>query len=215
MPSTLILLVMAFIAEQLYALNYQFSYPPSGLVHPRSLQVLKILSAAAAFLAWKPAATSCGSVPRLTTVVASSFFLASLGLFAWTATVALPKSLSVIYGRVTLSYVLSTGLSALVRHPMHDAYTLGWIGARVRTIAIASVEKVPKSARLVSLLRTALLACSVLAILRLYREGAVLEEEQFSRDHETVQGEKVEEDVRIESLAYVCRVPCRWIPGIV
>ena len=199
------------------ALRPQLSLPllPSGLVHPRSLHVHKILSAAASFLAWKLITTSSDPTPGLTTVVASTFFFASLGLFAWTATVAPPKLLSVIYGRVTPNYALSTGPFALVRHPTYVAYGPGWIGTLVRTVAVASVKEVPKPARLALPLRALLLACSVLGLFWLYRKGAVLEEEQFLRNYETVRGGKVDENVRIEYLAYVRRVPHRWIPGIV
>lgn len=215
MPSYLGLLFIAFLLEQLYALNYHFPHPPSGLAYPRSLQALKILLSAAVSLAWKPVTTISNSAPGFTTVAASAFFLASLGLFVWTATVARPKLLSVIYGRVTPTYVLTSGPFALVRHPTYVAYALGWIGALVHTVAAASVEEVPKPARLVSPLRTALLACTVLGLFWLYRRGALLEGKQFLQDHETVKGEKVGEDVRIKYLAYVRRVPHRWIPGVI
>lgn len=43
----------------------------------------------------------------------------------------------------------------------------------------------------------------------------MLEEELFLWNYETVRGEKVDENVRIDYLAYVRRVLHRWIPGIV
>lgn len=215
MPFYIGLLFVAFLFEQLYALNYHFPHPPSGLVYHGSLQLLKVLSVTATFLAWKPVTTDSPSTPWYTTAVTLTFFLSSLSLFAWTATVARPRQLSVIYGCVTPTGVLSSGPFALVRHPTYVAYALGWVGVVVRAVTVGSIEGVPKPARVAAPLRNVLLACSVLGLFWLYRRGAVLEEEQFLQDHETVKGEKVGEDVRIEYLAYMRRVPYRWIPGVV
>jgi hypothetical protein len=48
----------------------------------------------------------------------------------------------------------------------------------------------------------------------MYRLGAVLEERQFLQDEDTVVGEKVDEGVRMEYLAYMRRVRARWVPGL-
>ena len=62
--------------------------------------------------------------------------------------------------------------------------------------------------------RIVILLSSVLGLFWLYRRGAVLEEEQFLRDYETVPGHKVSKDVTVEYSAYMRRVPNRWIPSI-
>jgi hypothetical protein len=49
----------------------------------------------------------------------------------------------------------------------------------------------------------------------LYRRGAVLEEEQFLKDQETVSGEKTRKGIRVDYLAYMRRAKSRWVPGVV
>jgi protein-S-isoprenylcysteine O-methyltransferase Ste14 len=215
MPSSNALLFSAFLIEQLYALNYHFPHPPSGLVYPQSLQLLKFLSTTAALLAWTPIARDSWLAPAYITTVASLFFLSSLCLFAWTAITTQPRQLSVIYGRVTPTYVLSSGPLAYLRHPTYVAYALGWLGVAVRVIGSVSMatgtnaDWIPAPLRIVSLLS------SVLGLFWLYRRGAVLEEEQFLKNYETVPGHKVGKDVTVEYSAYTRRVPNRWIPRLV
>ena len=192
--------------EQLYALNYHFPHPPAGLVYPWFLQLLKALSVTAALVAWKPLTSTSTSTPTYLTALVTLFFLSSLSLFAWTAAVAQPRQLSVIYGRVTPTYILSSGPFAFARHPTYVAYALGWAGAVVRVIT-AGVTETP--------LRITLMVSSATGLFWLYHRGAVLEEEQFLQGHETVAGQKVGENVRVEYLTYVRRVPYRWIPGVV
>jgi len=64
-------------------------------------------------------------------------------------------------------------------------------------------------------MRSVGLVGAVLVLLWLYRIGAVLEEEQFLGYEGAVGGEKTDEGVRGEYLAYVRRVRWRWIPRFV
>jgi len=208
-------LFVAFLIEQLYALNFHFPHPPSGLVYPHSLQLLKTLSVIATLTAWKPIMDYPTATPVYLTTPPSICFLASLGLFAWTATEARPRQLSVIYGRVTPNKVLSSGPFAHVRHPTYVAYALGWIGAVIHVFAVLVVGGATDRGWMPAPIRVMTLVASVLGLFWLYRRGAVLEEQQFLQNRETVEGQKVGEDVRVEYLAYVRQVGSRWIAGVI
>ena len=89
-------------------------------------------------------------------------------------------------------YVLGAWLPDYLLHG-HDV-SGAWISMPVRSVGLVG---------------------AVLVLLWLYRIGAVLEEEQFLGYEGTVGGEKTEEGVRGEYLAYMRRVRWRWVPGFV
>lgn len=127
MPVLLPPLYLAFLAIQLYALRIHFPHPPSGLVYPTSIQVLKFFSVVAGSLSWTlivslPTSTAIGT----TFVVA--FFPSSSLLLTWTALTTLSHTFSVIFGRVTPKYVVSTAPFAHVRHPTYISYASELLG---------------------------------------------------------------------------------------
>jgi protein-S-isoprenylcysteine O-methyltransferase Ste14 len=220
-------LYLSFLATQLYALNLHFPHPTSGLVYPASIQLLKLFSFIAGLLSWTPILSSPSSsttstptktTPTLATAISVPLLLSSLLLFTWTALTTRPRTFSVIFGRVTPRYVVDTGPFAWVRHPTYVSYALGWLGT-VLYVLIAYVPDYLSSgidvdAPWVALpARSAGLVGTMVGLMWLYRRGAVLEEEQFLKDQGTVSGEKTDEGVRVEYLAYMRRVKSRWIPG--
>ncbi|KAF9694068.1 hypothetical protein EKO04_008067 [Ascochyta lentis] len=214
MASVIPTLFVAFLMEQLYALNFHFPHPPSGLVYPHSIQLLKTLSVSAALAAWRSIMKLSPSAPAYSTIPISLFFLTSLGLFAWVATEARPRQLSVIYGRVTPTHVLSSGPFAVVRHPTYVAYALGWVGVAVHVLVTGDTGEARDGTWVSAPAWIAILVASVLGLFGLYRRGAVLEELQFLKSQGTVVDEKVEEGVRVDYLAYMRKVPYRWLPGV-
>jgi protein-S-isoprenylcysteine O-methyltransferase Ste14 len=200
-----------FLLTQLYALNIHFPHPPSGLVYPKSIQLLKLFSVTGALLAWTPVFTTRSSAIA---VPASIFFAASLIIFAWTAAITSPRKLSVIFGRVTPEYVISNGPFTYVRHPTYVSYALGWMGAAV-VVLYSSIVSQGGNVWISSAVRAPVMVGVVAGLFWLYQQGAVLEEEQFLAGKETVMGKKVGEDVRVEYLSYMRRVPWRWIPGVI
>ncbi|KNG47399.1 hypothetical protein DDE82_007220 [Stemphylium lycopersici] len=203
MPPILPALYTLFLLEQAYALNIHFPHPPSGLVCPYSINLLKLFSATAGILAWTPLTLSHGSSPAHSVVVTGTFFLASLSLFTWTARSTRAKNLSVIFGRVT------------PRHPTYVSYALGWLAATVYVLAISFTTAGTPAAWIPDHMRSALLVAAVGGLLCLYRRGAMLEEAQFLQDKDTVRGEKTAKGVRVGYLEYVRRVGARWVPWVV
>lgn len=152
--------------------------------------------------------------------MASTFLLSSILLFTWMALTTRPGTFAVIYGRVTPQHVVDTGPYNYIRHPTYVAYALGWVGAVVYVLVAWLPDYLlhghDVSGAWISMpVRSVGLVGAVLVLLWLYRIGAVLEEEQFLGYEGTVGGEKTEEEVRGEYLAYVRRVRWRWIPGFV
>lgn len=218
MPSTLQTLYTLFLLEQAYALNIHFPHPPSGLVYPSSINLLKLFSATAGILAWAPLTSSHASSTALSAVT-GTLFLASLSLFTWTARTTRPKNLSVIFGRVTPRYVIDSGPYAYIRHPTYVSYALGWLGATFYALTSSSLFFPPTistpGAWIPDHTRSALLVAAVGGLMWLYRRGAVLEEAQFLQDKDTVSGEKTAEGVRVGYLGYMRRVGARWVPWVV
>jgi protein-S-isoprenylcysteine O-methyltransferase Ste14 len=219
MPTLLPSLYLAFLATQLYALNFHFPHPPSGLAYPISIQLLKLFSVVAGLLSWTPIVSSSTTTP-LGTTIAAALLLSSQLLFTWTALTTRPRTFSVIFGRVTPQYVVDTGPFAYARHPTYVSYALGWLGA----VSYVLISYLPvyltkgtdvEGAWMSMPVRSAGLVTAIVGLMWLYRRGAVLEEEQFLKDQETVSGEKTREGIRVDYLAYMRRVKSRWVPGVV
>lgn len=128
MPVLLPPLYLAFLATQLYALRIHFPHPPSGLVYPNFYPSTQILLGRS----WIPSWTLIVSLPTSTaigTTVVIAFFPSSSLLLTWTALTTLSRTFSVIFGRVTPKYVVSTAPFAHVRHPTYISYASELLGA--------------------------------------------------------------------------------------
>jgi hypothetical protein len=90
------------------------------------------------------------------------------------------------------------------------SYALGWMGALAQVLLC---EK-PEGSWVSRPVRKGVMLECVVGLCCMYRLGAVLEERQFLQDEDTVVGEKVDEGVRMEYLAYMRRVRARWVPGL-
>jgi len=211
MSSYVRVLFVAFFLEQSYAVMIHFPRPLSGLVYWNYYQLLKACVTTTISLSLTP---MLAPTPFYIALPVSLIFSASLALFAWAAVTTRPGKFAVIFGRVTPTHVVSTGPFAYVRHPTYVSYALGWIATVIVVLhdsfeaSLGDMRWIPGLPRSIGVL------AAVSALFWTYYRGALLEESQFLKNKDNVQGQKVRDDIHIEYLAYMRRVPCRWLPGV-
>jgi protein-S-isoprenylcysteine O-methyltransferase Ste14 len=205
-------LFVAFFVEQVYAVMIHFPRPSSGLVYQVYYQLLKACVATTVMLSLTPI---MAPNPLYIALPSSLIFLASLTLFAWAGATTRPGKFAVIFGRVTPTHVVSTGPFTYIRHPTYVSYALGWIATVLVVLHDSFVSKTETSRWISGSARSFGLLVAVSGLFWTYYRGAVMEEKQFLENKDTVQGQEVGDDIRIEYLAYMRRVPYRWLPGVI
>ncbi|GIZ49865.1 hypothetical protein CKM354_001288300 [Cercospora kikuchii] len=128
-------LFLLAVSAQLYAYLIHFRHPASGTRSPGYIHFFKILSGVSTFATFWPSfirgetVKSLGGIGVLFAILASLLFLASLTLFAWTAYTTSPLGrLSVIFGKASPEFVITTGPYQYIRHPTYVSYAGTWIG---------------------------------------------------------------------------------------
>ncbi|KAL4902083.1 hypothetical protein BDW74DRAFT_158996 [Aspergillus multicolor] len=221
MASYTTLLYLAHLAAQLYALTYHFPSPPksTGIFSLQSPNILKLLTTTTAALSFIPTillplGSGSGSHPAtpdldttlspILQILGPTLLLFSESLFLWAAYTTKPKTLSVIFGRVTPARVIASGPYGYVRHPTYVAYASGWMG-------VAAV--IAGRCGLCDSWSIAVMGC-VAGLCWLYAQGARLEERMFLQEVEGASGNGVDGKVKREYAEFVKQVPFRWVPGV-
>ncbi|PIA90771.1 hypothetical protein CB0940_10921 [Cercospora beticola] len=202
--SPLNILFLLTTATQLYAYLFHFRHPPSGTRSPGYIHFFKILSIISAFATFWPtfirgeAVRSLGGIGILFAIVATGLFTSSLTLFAWTAyTTSPPGRLSVIFGKASPEFVITTGPYQYIRHPTYVSYATTWIGCIFMLLSRGHFGDAWFYVSMVSLA----------GLSWLYREAAEQEEAEF-------RVKATREEVRDKYQEYSTRVEERWFPGM-
>lgn len=192
------------IAAQLYAYLIHFRHPASGTRSPGYIHFFKILSTISAVATFWPtfirgeAVQSLGGIGILFALLSSILFIASHTLFIWTAyTTSPPGRLSVIFGKASPEFVITTGPYQYIRHPTYVSYAATWIGCIFLLLSRGHFGDAWFYVSVVSLA----------GLSWLYREAAEQEEAEF-------RVKATREDVRDKYQEYSTRVKERWAPGL-
>ncbi|PPJ57893.1 hypothetical protein CBER1_11463 [Cercospora berteroae] len=202
--SPLNILFLLALSTQLYAYLIHFRHPTSGTRAPGYIHFFKILSTISALATFWPtfirgeAVRSQGGIGILFAILSSILFIASLTLFAWTASTASPPGrLSVIFGQASPEFVIITGPYQYIRHPTYVSSAGTWMGCIFLLLSPAHVGDAWFHVSVVSLA----------GLSWLYREAAEQEEAEY-------RVKATREEVRDKYQEYSTRVKERWAPGV-
>jgi protein-S-isoprenylcysteine O-methyltransferase Ste14 len=186
------------LLNQAYAILVNFPRPSNGFAYPGHFAALAVFSGAGTLLSSPlmfPTSRS-GSLQ----MVGNTLMIMSVSLFTWTVYTTQRGRLPAIFGGKTPDFIIDFGPFAYVRHPAYTAYCLGWSGALTALAGRGDAGwRVPA------------LAVCLLGIAGVYRTGAQMEEKQMlsgdENDGKVDLGKKYKD--------YMCRVSCRWLPGLI